>query len=164
MPTDPTVELWTLYTLGVCFTVLRTYARVVAVGFRKFHADDYLIWLAMVCFFLAFASLLQLRPRSDHCPIQIIYTAQCTLGHSVGAFARGLANNGMTDAQRSALSHDDPEYTMRYDLEHCIALLTRHESGMETRKTYLFLESWDQRSKLPAGQQRHACFGLSNCV
>jgi hypothetical protein len=56
----------------------------------------------------------------------------------VGAFARGLANNGMTDAQRSALSHDDPEYTWRYDMEHCVALLTRHASGMETRKLTCF--------------------------
>ncbi|KAF1958356.1 hypothetical protein CC80DRAFT_534123 [Byssothecium circinans] len=90
MPSNPTVELWTLYAFGVSFTILRTYARVVAVGFRELRADDYLIWLAV-----------------------LIYTAQCSLGHQVGAVARGLANNGMTDAQRSALSHDDPEYTWR---------------------------------------------------
>jgi hypothetical protein len=48
MPSNPTVELWTLYTLGVSFTILRTYARVVAVGVRELCADDYLIWLAIV--------------------------------------------------------------------------------------------------------------------
>jgi hypothetical protein len=32
----------------------------------------------------------------------------------VGVLARGLANNGMTDAERSALSQDDPEYAWRY--------------------------------------------------
>ena len=55
MPGNPTVELWTLYALGVSFTILRTYARVLAVGFRRLSADDYLIWLAIVSTFLDFA-------------------------------------------------------------------------------------------------------------
>jgi hypothetical protein len=45
---DPTVELWTLYALGVSLTILRTYARVVAVGIPNLCVDDYLIWLAIV--------------------------------------------------------------------------------------------------------------------
>jgi hypothetical protein len=45
---DPTVELWTLYALGVSLTVFRTYARIVAVGVRDLCIDDYLIWLAIV--------------------------------------------------------------------------------------------------------------------
>ena len=48
MPVDPTVETWTLYALGVSITVLRTYARVSTVGYRGLHADDFLIWLAIV--------------------------------------------------------------------------------------------------------------------
>lgn len=48
MSSNPTVELWTLYAFGVAFTILRTYARATAVGFRDFCADDYLIWLAVV--------------------------------------------------------------------------------------------------------------------
>lgn len=44
-----TVELWTLYSFGVAVTLLRTYARVRAVGFRNLKADDYLIWVAIVC-------------------------------------------------------------------------------------------------------------------
>lgn len=48
MPSNSTVELWTLYALGVTFTVFRTYARISAVGFRRLHPDDYLIWLAIV--------------------------------------------------------------------------------------------------------------------
>jgi hypothetical protein len=43
-----TVELWTLYSFGVAVTLLRTYARVRAVGFRNLKADDYLIWVAIV--------------------------------------------------------------------------------------------------------------------
>lgn len=48
MPSNLTIELWTLYALGVSFTILRTYARIVAVGVRELHPDDYLIWLAVV--------------------------------------------------------------------------------------------------------------------
>jgi hypothetical protein len=44
---------------------------------------------------------------------QLIYTAQTTLGYNVGVLAHGLANNGMTDAERSALSQDSPEYEWR---------------------------------------------------
>lgn len=43
-----TVELWTLYSFGVAVTLLRTYARVRAVGWRNLSADDYLIWIAIV--------------------------------------------------------------------------------------------------------------------
>ncbi|KAF3039645.1 hypothetical protein E8E11_000093, partial [Didymella keratinophila] len=84
------VELWTLYAFGVAVTLLRTYARVSAVGYRELRPDDYLIWLAL-----------------------LIYTAQTILGYNVGVASRGLANNGMTDVQRSALSPDDPEYGWR---------------------------------------------------
>ncbi|KAF1979871.1 hypothetical protein BU23DRAFT_523437 [Bimuria novae-zelandiae CBS 107.79] len=84
------VELWTLYSLGVSFTILRTYARVKAVGIRDLRADDYLIWFAV-----------------------LIYTVQCSLGYNLGAAAHGLANNGMTPEERSSLTHDNPEYAMR---------------------------------------------------
>ncbi|GJC83599.1 hypothetical protein ColLi_06437 [Colletotrichum liriopes] len=43
----------------------------------------------------------------------LFYTIQSTLAHSVGSIARGLANNGMSDEERAALSPDDPEYTLR---------------------------------------------------
>ena len=42
------VEFWTLHALGVSFTLLRTYARISAVGFRELQVDDYLIWVAVV--------------------------------------------------------------------------------------------------------------------
>jgi hypothetical protein len=45
-----TITLWTLYAFGVLVTVLRTYARVVAVGFTKLRGDDYLAWVALVSF------------------------------------------------------------------------------------------------------------------
>ncbi|KAL2757019.1 hypothetical protein ACRALDRAFT_1081040 [Sodiomyces alcalophilus JCM 7366] len=83
-------EVWIL--LGVAFLVivLRTYARYRAVGFRNFQPDDYLVWLALT-----------------------FYGIESGLAYSVGAWAKGLANNGMTDEERAALSPDDPEYQLR---------------------------------------------------
>lgn len=43
------IELWTLYGIGVAFTILRTYSRVRAVGWRNLRLDDYLIWIGIVC-------------------------------------------------------------------------------------------------------------------
>ena len=110
MPSNTTVELWTLYACGVLITICRTYARISAVGYREFRADDYLIWLAIV----RNHPLANFVKQSANTYPQLIYTAQTTLGYHVGIVAHGLANNGMTDAQRSALSHDDPEYVRRY--------------------------------------------------
>ncbi|OGM47934.1 hypothetical protein ABOM_002713 [Aspergillus bombycis] len=85
-----TIESWTLYSIGLTATILRTYARGSAVGLRNLRADDYLIWVGI-----------------------LFYTAQTALAYSVGNVAHGLANNGMTDAQRAGLSIDDPEYRFR---------------------------------------------------
>ncbi|KAK4214981.1 hypothetical protein QBC37DRAFT_472301 [Rhypophila decipiens] len=84
------VVIWTLYAIGVCTTVLRTYARIKMVGVRKLQWDDYLVWLAV-----------------------IFYTIQTILGYEIGNLAHGLANNGMTQEQRVSLSPTDPEYQMR---------------------------------------------------
>lgn len=51
---------------------------------------------------------------ADHSPSgKVLYSTQSTLGYQIGNLAQGMANNGMTDAQRAALSPSDPEYTMR---------------------------------------------------
>ncbi|KAH8434326.1 uncharacterized protein LDX57_011973 [Aspergillus melleus] len=84
------VESWTLYAFGLASTLLRTYARGNAVGYKHLRADDYLVWVGV-----------------------LFYTAQTALAYSVGTAANGLANSGMTDAQRAALSVDDPEYSYR---------------------------------------------------
>ncbi|KAK5989604.1 hypothetical protein PT974_07858 [Cladobotryum mycophilum] len=85
-----TVEIWTLYSVAVVVTLVRTFARLRAVGLRNLTADDYLVWVGV-----------------------LLYTAQSSLGYNVGHIAHGLANNGMTDAARAALSPDDPETHMR---------------------------------------------------
>ncbi|WQF82341.1 hypothetical protein CDEST_07355 [Colletotrichum destructivum] len=85
-----TIETWTLYGIGVVVTILRTYARANAVGFRDLRADDYLVWVAI-----------------------LFYTVQSTLAYSVGSVAHGLANNGMPDKKRAALSPNDTEYELR---------------------------------------------------
>lgn len=45
---EVTVELWTLYAVGVAVTLLRTYARGRAVGLKHLQADDYLVWVGIV--------------------------------------------------------------------------------------------------------------------
>ncbi|SPO04999.1 related to integral membrane protein PTH11 [Cephalotrichum gorgonifer] len=85
-----TIEGWTLYGVGICATMLRTYARIRAVGIKHLQWDDYLVWVAAV-----------------------FYTVQSTLAYSIGSLANGLANNGMTDAERAALSPNSPEYEFR---------------------------------------------------
>ncbi|KAH6609149.1 hypothetical protein Trco_002495 [Trichoderma cornu-damae] len=84
------VEAWTLLAIGISVTILRTVSRIRSAGFRGLGGDDYLAWLAV-----------------------ILYVAETTLAYNVGHAANGLANNGMTDAQRAALSPDDPEYRLR---------------------------------------------------
>ncbi|EQL01350.1 hypothetical protein G6O67_005275 [Ophiocordyceps sinensis] len=85
-----TTEAWTLLAIGVLITSLRTYARARAVGFKGLQADDYLVWVAA-----------------------FLYVAETILAFCVGHVAHGLANNGMTDEQRVALSPNDPEYRLR---------------------------------------------------
>lgn len=43
-----TIEAWTLLSIGLVVTMLRTYARVKAVGFKGLQADDYLVWVGAV--------------------------------------------------------------------------------------------------------------------
>ncbi|CAJ2506143.1 Uu.00g002730.m01.CDS01 [Anthostomella pinea] len=85
-----TIQLWTQYAVGVLVTILRTYARVKAVGIINIHGDDVLIWVAV-----------------------LFYSARTVLGHSVGDIAHGLGNNNMTDAERLAVPPGDPEYQMK---------------------------------------------------
>ncbi|KAI0015923.1 hypothetical protein F4780DRAFT_33261 [Xylariomycetidae sp. FL0641] len=84
------VEDWTLFSIGISFTMLRTFARVKYSGWKGLGADDYLVWVAM-----------------------IFYIAETTLAYSVGAVAQGLANNGMTDAERMALDPNSHEFSLR---------------------------------------------------
>ncbi|KAI2627578.1 hypothetical protein GGR54DRAFT_652420 [Hypoxylon sp. NC1633] len=85
-----TIEAFTLLSIGIAVTMLRTYARIKAVGIRNLQADDYLVWVGAT-----------------------FYAVETGLAYSVGAVAHGLANNGMTDEQRVALSPDSEEYRIR---------------------------------------------------
>ncbi|KAF4345063.1 integral membrane protein PTH11 [Fusarium beomiforme] len=81
------VEGWTLYAVGVASTILRFYARMRVDGLRSLMAEDYLMAISIA-----------------------FYTIQTTLAYNIGILAHGLANNGISDAQRVALSPSDPEY------------------------------------------------------
>ncbi|PNY25230.1 Uncharacterized protein TCAP_04832 [Tolypocladium capitatum] len=84
------IEAWTLLAIGLVITMLRTYSRARSVGFGGLQADDYLVWVGA-----------------------LFYALETGLAYSVGNVAHGLANNGMTDAERSALSPDSEEYQLR---------------------------------------------------
>ncbi|KAM5353954.1 hypothetical protein ACJ41O_000604 [Fusarium nematophilum] len=85
-----TTEAFTLLGIGLSIIGLRSYARVSAVGFRRLEADDYLMVVAAIA-----------------------YSIETALAYSVGAYWRGLANNGMTDEQRKALDPGSEEYMLR---------------------------------------------------
>ena len=44
-----TIEIWTLYAVALTATILRTYARIRAVGFKGLRPDDYFVWAGTVC-------------------------------------------------------------------------------------------------------------------
>lgn len=87
-----TTEAFTLLGIGLGFIGLRTYARLTKAGMAGFKADDYLMLLAAV-----------------------VYAVETALAYTVGAYWHGLANNGMTDAERVALNQNrtSEEYRLR---------------------------------------------------
>ncbi|OLN82716.1 hypothetical protein CCHL11_08758 [Colletotrichum chlorophyti] len=87
---DFTTEAFTLLGVALCVIFLRTYARINAVGIKRLQADDYLMLF-----------------------VAITYSAETALAYSVGAYWRGLANNGMTDEERRTLDPNSEEYFLR---------------------------------------------------
>ncbi|KAK6207742.1 hypothetical protein QIS74_12823 [Colletotrichum tabaci] len=87
---DFTTEAFTLLGVAIGVIVLRTYARVKAVGIKHLQADDYLMLL-----------------------VAVTYSAETALAYSVGAYWRGLANNGMTDEERRNLDPASEEFKIR---------------------------------------------------
>ncbi|AEO71943.1 uncharacterized protein THITE_2029799, partial [Thermothielavioides terrestris NRRL 8126] len=85
-----TIEAFTLLAVGACVTVIRTAARINVVGIKGLQWDDVLVWVGT-----------------------IFQAAETALAYNVGHAAQGLANNGMTDEQRAALSPDSAEFHTR---------------------------------------------------
>lgn len=61
MPSDPaalaaaeaafresTIEIWTLFAIGLLATIVRTCARLNAVGFKGLRSDDLFVWIGVV--------------------------------------------------------------------------------------------------------------------
>lgn len=44
-----TIELWTLFSVAMASTMLRTFARIRAVGLGGLRPDDYFVWVGVVC-------------------------------------------------------------------------------------------------------------------
>ncbi|KAK2051988.1 hypothetical protein LY76DRAFT_527541 [Colletotrichum caudatum] len=83
-------EAFTLLGVAIGVISLRTYARVSAVGVKHLQADDYLMLF-----------------------VALSYSAETALAYSVGAYWRGLANNGMTDEERMNLDPSSEEFMLR---------------------------------------------------
>ncbi|GAB1319305.1 Rhodopsin domain-containing protein [Madurella fahalii] len=85
-----TREAFSLLAAGLLVIGLRMYVRISTSGFKHLHPDDYLMVLAAV-----------------------VYAIETYLAYSVGAFWKGLANNGMTDEHRRLLDTNSEEYRLR---------------------------------------------------
>ncbi|KAH7308964.1 hypothetical protein B0I35DRAFT_359934 [Stachybotrys elegans] len=84
------IETWTLLGIVTVVTVLRTVSRIRSVGLKSLQADDYLVWLSLICFGI-----------------------EGGLAYMLGTDAHGLANHGMSDEYRAALDVDGEEYRQR---------------------------------------------------
>ncbi|KAJ5860097.1 uncharacterized protein N7529_007407 [Penicillium soppii] len=87
---DFNTEAFTLLGVAIVIIGLRTSARWIMVGPKNFQVDDYLMLVACV-----------------------VYGLETGAAYIVGAWFMGLANNAMTDEQRSTLSSDSEEYRLR---------------------------------------------------
>ncbi|KAG9232739.1 hypothetical protein BJ875DRAFT_68853 [Amylocarpus encephaloides] len=87
---DFVTEAFTLLSIGLCAIGTRTYARWSTVGFKGFKADDYFMVVAGV-----------------------VYSLETAAAYIVGAWWKGLANNGMTDEQRVSLQPGSEEWNTR---------------------------------------------------
>lgn len=102
-----TTEAFTLLGVGIAVIALRLVARAVAVGFKHFQFDDYLMCGAAV----------RIPRISSSSPLltlpQVIYSLETVAAYVVGAWWFGLANNGMTDEHRRTLDPESHEYSLR---------------------------------------------------
>ncbi|KAJ6113234.1 hypothetical protein N7523_006551 [Penicillium sp. IBT 18751x] len=87
---DFVTEAFTLLAVAIVIIGLRTTARWIMVGPKNFQPDDYLMLLACV-----------------------VYGLETAAAYMVGAWFHGLANNAMTDEERSTLSPESEEYRLR---------------------------------------------------
>lgn len=85
-----TIELWTLYSIALASTFLRTYARVRAVGWSNLRLDELFVWIGV-----------------------LFHAAQTALGYQIGPSAHGLSNTGMSPEMRAALDPSSDEYMQR---------------------------------------------------
>ncbi|KAK4937760.1 hypothetical protein LTR10_021705 [Elasticomyces elasticus] len=83
-------EVFTLLGIGVFVVAVRTVSRLATAGIRGLWADDYLMLFATV-----------------------VYGLESGTAYAVGAWWHGLANNGMTDAERRMLDPNSQEYEFR---------------------------------------------------
>ncbi|CZR50324.1 uncharacterized protein PAC_00196 [Phialocephala subalpina] len=104
-------EAWSTWAIAICFILLRFYARITILGWRKLALDDA---------FMACAAL--------------TYTAETTAAYFVAAKWLGLANSGMTDEQRETLNPNSEEWRFRVNGSKTHVLLI--QMGQELTRCY----------------------------
>lgn len=104
------IEAFTLLAVGILVVMLRTYARVQAVGLQKLQPDDYLVWFATVS--CPVISLFKTAAASDT-GMKICYAAETGIAYILGSEVHGLGNSNMTPEQRAALDPNSHEYDLR---------------------------------------------------
>ncbi|EFX02433.1 hypothetical protein CMQ_2482 [Grosmannia clavigera kw1407] len=85
-----TAEGFSLMAIGLVFIFFRLFTRVYTLGWSGIKSDDILMIVAGVA-----------------------YSAETALSYSVTTYWLGLANNGMTDAERAALDPSSHEHYLR---------------------------------------------------
>ncbi|MCJ1368714.1 hypothetical protein MMC16_007859 [Acarospora aff. strigata] len=83
-------EAWTTLAIALLFIALRLYSRYSLFGFRNLALEDAFMILA-----------------------GLWYTAETTAAYTIGAYWKGLANSGMTEAQRATIDPASEEYRLR---------------------------------------------------
>ncbi|EKG11937.1 hypothetical protein MPH_10981 [Macrophomina phaseolina MS6] len=86
-----TVEAFILLSLGILIIFFRVFLNAISRGFQGLDWDDYCMVFVMV----------------------LVYTLETVTAYAQGAFWAGLANNGMTDAERRHLDPRSYEYYLR---------------------------------------------------
>ncbi|KAH7057422.1 hypothetical protein B0J12DRAFT_717715 [Macrophomina phaseolina] len=112
-----TAEAFILLSLGILIIFFRVFLNAISRGFQGLDWDDYCMVFVMV----------------------LVYTLETVTAYAQGAFWAGLANNGMTDAERRHLDPRSYEYYLRLCKLSVCFFYSRLTSGLRQYNTRLEL-------------------------
>lgn len=114
-------EAWGLQGAAIVFVGLQYVSRFTMVGWRKLSPDDGIMVIALVSVFL----INFFRGETTDDSSQAVYNCETIAAHAVVAWWKGLANSGLTEAQREAIDPGSEEFRLRVNgsKTHVIGLL-----------------------------------------